>query len=79
MNMLARKKQILKRMQNEFCEKRWSEDIERYKKLAEFAKKWGNNPNSYAEIFRKDMREDFANYPEALKAFDEIDKELTND
>lgn len=51
----------------------------RYLRAAKKAKEWHNNPNTYAEKFRLAIREEYKDYPVALKAFDQIDMVLAND
>jgi hypothetical protein len=52
--------------------------IDRYLLAAKRAKEWSNNPYTYAERFRLNIREEFKDYSEALKVFDAIDKDLAN-
>lgn len=77
--LLADKREsFLAKLRDKRAQARWADALERYLRAAKFAKKWHNNPHTYAEIFRRNIREEFKDYPEALKAFDQIDEELNN-
>lgn len=73
-----RQASFLAKIVDERMQRAWADAIERYLRAAKLAKKWSNNPHTYAEIFRLNIREEFKDYPEALKAFDQIDEELNN-
>ena len=73
-----RQASILARIRDEHAQRNWASAVERYLRAAKFAKKWSNNPYTYAEKFRLSIREEYKDYPEALKSFDQIDEELNN-
>lgn len=61
-----------------FKEEKWPGVVDRYYHWARIAYDFGYNPQAYATKFREDYRKEYASFPEAIKAFDEIDKEIQN-
>ena len=78
MNAKEWRASFLAKIVDERMQRIWPDAVERYRRAAKFAKDWSNNPYTYAERFRLNIREEFKDYPEALKAFDQIDEELNN-
>lgn len=59
-----------------YKEENWPDVVDRYYRWAKLAYEFGYNAQAYATKFREDYRKDYADFPEAIKAFDEIDKEI---
>lgn len=78
MLLADRRESFLAKLRDKHAQARWADALERYTRAAKFAKEWSNNPYTYAEKFRLSIREEYKDYPEALKAFDQIDEELNN-